>query len=413
MRCPPGERDGTAVTNHNRRPRRSHGDGNESEDMSGQPDTRPVVCQVLHSLCMGGAEVLAARLARNLRSEFRFVFACMDEAGFLADELSRDGFPVHVLQRRPGFDWKLVRRLTRLFRDERVDVVHAHQYAPFVYSSLGRGWRSRRGLLFTEHGRHQPDFPRPKRIWANKFLLRRLDIVVGVGEAVRQALIHNEGLPPDRVRVIYNGIDLTRFDPAAPQRSVVRQELNLAEDDFAVFHVARLDYLKDHATAMRMLGQLGGETANVKLMIVGDGPELGGIERLRDELRLGDRVAFLGLRTDVPRLLQAADALVLTSVSEGIPLTLIEGMAAGLPVVATDVGGVKEVVEDEVTGLLAPAKDAARLAEQLRRVIQNRPWGRQLGQAGRQRAERLFSEPRMHRDYQDAYWQLAQAPRRV
>jgi glycosyltransferase involved in cell wall biosynthesis len=365
-------------------------------------DQRPTVCQVLHSLCMGGAEVLAARLARNMRSEFRFVFACLDEAGFLAEELARDGFPVHVFQRRSGFDRRLVRQLRRLFRDEQVDLVHAHQYTPFLYSSLARGWISPRPLLFTEHGRHQPDFPRPKRIWANKLLLRPKDRVVAVGEAVRQALIANEGLPPKRVAVVYNGVDLTRFDPRAPLREVVRRELGLAEAEFAVFQVARLDYLKDHGTALRMMAQLeAGE--RVRLVLIGDGPERGEIESLRNELHLHGRVTLVGLRTDVPRLLQAADAVLLTSLSEGIPLTLIEAMGAALPVLATRVGGVEEVVIDETTGLLATAKHPVELVAQLRRLSSDRRWSRELGANGRQRAESLFGEPEMHHQYREVY----------
>jgi glycosyltransferase involved in cell wall biosynthesis len=371
--------------------------------MKAEAARRPVICQVLHSLCMGGAEILAARLARNLKSEYRFVFACLDEAGFLADELSREGFPVHAFQRQAGFDWRLVRQLGRLFRSERVDVIHAHQYAPFVYGSLARGWTSGRGVLFTEHGRHQPDYPRPRRIRANKFLLRRRDAVVAVGEAVRQALIQNEGLAPARVQVIYNGIDLNRFDPRAPLRDEVRRELDLSADDAVIVQVARLDYLKDHATALRMMSELRDTLPGMKLLIVGDGPERSGIQALCEELKLCGMVRILGQRTDVPRLLQAADVLLLTSVSEGIPLTLIEGMAAGLAVLATDVGGVSEIVESEVTGLLAPAKDAKRLSEQLQRLLGNRDLRRKMGQAGRARAERMFSEPEMHRHYCELY----------
>lgn len=371
--------------------------------MTDAPDRRPVVCQVLHSLCVGGAEILAARLARNLQAEFRFVFACLDDAGPLAEELSHDGFPVHVFRRRPGFDWRLVRALSRLFRRENVNVIHAHQYAPFAYCALARGWWSRTGILFTEHGRHQPDYPRPKRVWANKFLLRRQDVAIGVGEAVRQALIHNEGLAPQRVKVIFNGIDLTRFDPNAPLHNEIRRKLQLRADEFVVFQVARLDYLKDHATGLKMMERLRQAGLPVKLVIIGDGPERPTIERLRTEWRLEASVQLLGQCRDVPQLIQAADALVLTSVSEGIPLTLIEGMAAGLPIVATDVGGVSEVVESEVTGLLAPAKEDAQLAAHLTRLVQDRAWGRRLGQAGRCRAERLFSEPEMHRRYREEY----------
>src|SRR5439155_18500964 len=117
--------------------------------------------------------------------------------------------------------------------------------------------------------------------------------------------------------------------------------------------VARLDYLKDHATALRTLECVAGRRPDAHLLLVGEGPERAAIEAQVRERRLGDRVRLLGLRKDIPRLLQAADVFLLTSISEGIPLTLIEAMAAGLPVVSTRVGGVGEGVEDGVTGRLA------------------------------------------------------------
>jgi glycosyltransferase involved in cell wall biosynthesis len=371
--------------------------------MTSPAESRPVVCQVLHALDVGGAEILAARLARQLQDEFRFLFVCLDSAGTLADELARDGFPVHAFQRQPGFDWRLVRQMSRLLRDEQVDVLHAHQYAPFAYCALARGWPARPRIVFTEHGRHQPDYPRPKRIWANKFLMGRNDQAIAVGEAVRQALLQYEGLPPLRVTVIYNGIDLLRFDPQAPLRDTVRKELKLSADDFVLMQVARLDYLKDHGTSLQTVALLKSAGLPVKLVIVGDGPERVKIEKQHAELQLGDSVRMLGQRSDIPRLIQAADALLLTSISEGIPLTLIEGMAAGLPIVATDVGGVSEVVEQEVTGLLAPPRNPQQLSAQIRRLMSDPELRIRYGQAGRQRAERLFSEPEMHRQYREAY----------
>src|SRR2546423_3463873 len=152
------------------------------------------VCQLLHSLNVGGAEVLAARLARRWRGTFRFVFACLDEVGPLGEERRAEGFPVEVLGRKAGLDWGCPLRLARLLRRERVDVLHAHQYTPFFYGLAARlatrfaGSLPRRPILFTEHGRHQPDYPRPKRMLANRLLLSRRDRVVGVRAAVRQAL---------------------------------------------------------------------------------------------------------------------------------------------------------------------------------------------------------------------------------
>src|SRR5947209_3520073 len=131
------------------------------------------VCQVLHTLQVGGAEMLAARLARRLRGRCRFVFACLDGLGTLGEQLRGEGFPVEVVGRRSGLDYRCALRLAKVFRRESVDLVHAHQYTPFFYTLLARLLCRRPPVLFTEHGRHYPDYPRPKRMVVNRLLLER------------------------------------------------------------------------------------------------------------------------------------------------------------------------------------------------------------------------------------------------
>ncbi len=367
----------------------------------------PTVCQVLHSLEVGGAEVLAARLARRLSDRYRFVFACLDDLGPLGQELREEGFSVEVLERRPGLDPGCMRRLAKLWRREDVQLVHAHQYTPFFYAMAGRAWHGQPPIIFTEHGRWFPDHPRRKRILFNRIMLRRTDRVVGVGRAVRQALIDNEGIPAGRVEVIYNGVDVESFDRQALDREAVRGELGLESDDLAIIQVARLDHLKDHATAIRTIQRVAERNENVRLILVGEGPEL---EKIESEIR--DRgaepfVRLLGLRHDVDRLLAAADLFLLTSISEGIPVTLIEAMMAGLPVVSTEVGGVAEVVQPDRTGLLAPSGDDAALADAILRLADDAPLRQQMGRHGRCRAEEVFSEQQMHAAYAACYEEMS------
>jgi glycosyltransferase involved in cell wall biosynthesis len=241
-------------------------------------------------------------------------------------------------------------------------------------------------------------------LFANRLLLEQRDRVVGVGQAVRQALIRNEGIPAGRVGVIYNGIDLAAFANGSHPRTV-RQELGIGDDELLIIQVARLDYLKDHATAVRTLERVL-RWRQARLVLIGEGPEQGMIQELVAQHRLGAYVRLLGLRTDVPRLLAAADLFLLTSRSEGIPLAVIEAMAAGLPVVATQVGGVGEVVEDGRSGLLAPSGDHAALAEQVLRIANDPVLSRRLGQCGRERAWALFSESQMHDRYLQLYQEM-------
>jgi glycosyltransferase involved in cell wall biosynthesis len=367
---------------------------------------QPVICQLLHGLPVGGAEVLAARLARQLRGRLRFVFACLDEVGSLGEQLRAEGLPVHLLGRRPGVDWCCALRLARLLRQERVDLLHAHQYTPFFYGSAARLLSRRPSVLFTEHGRFYPDHPRRKRMVANRLLLERRDRVVGVGRAVRQALIDNEGLPPARVGVIYNGIDPDTFRNGIERRLAVRQEIGVGAGDFLLLQVARLVPQKDHLTSLRTIARVARKRPDARLVLAGDGPQLRLILEFVAARNLSDRVRVLGLRTDVPRLLAAADAVLLTSLSEGVPLTLLEAMAARLPVVATDVTGVGEVVVDGTTGLLAPAGDDEALAERVLRLAGDAELRRQLGRQGRERVEAQFSEAQMLAAYERLYREM-------
>lgn len=376
---------------------------------NGQPRPLPragqklAVCQLLHGLPVGGAEMLAYRLAQRLSGEYRFMFLCLDTLGELGEALRAQGFPVWVLDRRPGLDWRCVLRISRILREERIDVVHAHQYTPFFYAAVARSLGSGTPICFTEHGRHQPDFPRRKRIVFNRLALRQRDRVIGVGETVRQALIVNEGISPTRVGVIYNGIDLASFASEGTDREAVRREIGVDPGDFVVVQVARLDYLKDHPTAIRAIAKAAARNSHIRLILVGEGPERARIEAEVNRLRVGGYVRMLGLRRDVRRILAAADAFLLTSVSEGIPLTLIEAMAAGRPVVSTRVGGVPEVIVEAETGLLAPSGGETLLAEALLQLAADPGLQARMGEAGRQRAYNLFSEEQMHAGYQKLY----------
>jgi glycosyltransferase involved in cell wall biosynthesis len=291
-------------------------------------------------------------------------------------------------------------------RRERVELLHAHQYGPFFYATLARLLYRRPPVLFTEHGRHAPDYRRPKRVFANRMLLEGRDRVVGVGEAVRQALIDNEGIPPRRVGVIYNGVDLSPFATCGDDRRAVRRELGVSGDELVLVQVARLDYLKDHGTALRTVAAAVSRRPDLRLLLVGTGPEQGAIQALVHQYKLERNVRLLGLRTDVARLLSGADVFLLTSISEGIPLTVIEAMAAGLPVVSTGVGGVPEVVADGHSGLLAPAGDHDALAARVCELAADAARRQEMGRRGRARAQAFFAEELMLRRYDRLYREM-------
>src|SRR5262249_46384751 len=153
------------------------------------------------------------------------------------------------------------------------DLIHAHQYTPFFYGAAARLLYRRPPILFTEHGRFHPDYPRRKRMIANRLLLERRDRVAGGGGAGRPGLLRQGGCPPPRVGVVYNGVPLGRFAGNGSDRGAVRRELGLADGDFVAILVARLDPIKDHATAVRAIQEAGKHHPRTRLLLVGDGPE--------------------------------------------------------------------------------------------------------------------------------------------
>ncbi|GAB6186828.1 glycosyltransferase [Thermopirellula anaerolimosa] len=364
--------------------------------MAGRLDSLPIH-QVVHSLAVGGAEVLAARLAAGLLPQYSTRMLCLDESGPLEDRVASVGLHVHVLGRRPGLDRGCARLMRRLQRAERPAAVIAHQFTPFFYAAWARGLRRRPPLVFVEHGRFHPDRPSLARRIFHRIMLGRRDRVVAVGRSVREALIRNEGIPGRKIRVIYNGIAVERFRRNEDARRRIRAEWGLCESDFAVLQVARLDPLKDHRTAVRAAASL--RTENLRWFFVGDGPERSTVEGEITRLDLQDRVHLLGERRDIPELLSAADAFVLTSISEGIPVTVLEAMAAGLPVAATRVGGLPELVREGETGLLVSPGDPRAVANAVKLLMADRRKAEDWGATGRRLAEDRFSESRMHAEY--------------
>ena len=379
------------------------------------------ICQLLHSLNIGGAEVLAAALGERMASaEFRFVYFCLDEEGEMASRLRENGFSVECLHRAPGRDRNCMRRIADLWKKHDVKLVQAHQYTPFFYALSARGFFEKTPpILFTEHGRFFPDLPNWKHKIFNRLRLGRRDRVVAVGESVKEALVRNEGISRGRIQVIYNGISPERF-AKTPERVAaaesLRKSLGVPAWAKIFVHIARLDTIKDHFTSMRAVQEfhrLASEhpehartTEASRLWIVGGGPEEASLRRFITQNSLENRVQMLGPRRDIPEILAAADAFLLTSLSEGIPVTILEALAAGVPVISTDVGGVREILTDETTGLLAPAGDAAKLGRALFRVAFQPGLSETLSRNATNRLLETFTEEKMHAEYEKLFREM-------
>jgi glycosyltransferase involved in cell wall biosynthesis len=364
--------------------------------------TPPVlrVLQVVLSLHPGGTERLVLELARRLRGRVDTAICCLDEAGTWGEAIAAEGVSVTALGRQPGFHPRLGVRVANVASRHRADVVHCHHYSPFVYASVWRLLYGGRRLIFTEHGRLADAPPSRKRRAANTLLAKVPDRVFTVSEDLRRHLVR-EGFPPGRVGVIYNGIDV--LPPAgAEARARARAAFGFTPEECVLVTVARLDPVKDLGTLIDAAARVRRAVPRVRVLVVGEGDERRRLEELTAARDLRDRVVFAGHRDDARALLAGADIFVNSSTFEGVSLTILEAMAASLPVVATAVGGTPEVVTGEA-GMLVPARDGAALAAAIEQLASDPRRRETLGAGGRRRVEETFTLDRMVNDYDDLY----------
>lgn len=340
---------------------------------------------------VAGAEVLVVEMIRRLGARIAPTVFCLDAVGPLGQQLLAEGVPVISFDRKPGLDRSIFMRMAREIRSRGIDVVHAHQYTPFFYSSIAAwlaGTRAR--VIFTEHGRHFPDVVSAKRRITNQLVFNRLaNDITAVCDWSARSLAEKDGFSKDRISVIPNGIDIERYE-ARTSKADLRCSLGLDPDRRYVVIVARFHPVKDHATLIAGFQGVAAARPDVDLLLVGDGPLRPEIEKQIASLALGARVKLVGVRSDVPSWLLASDIFALSSVSEAASITLLEAMACGLPAVVTAVGGNPELVRDGVDGLLVPRGDAAGFTRAFLRLLDSPETSMAMGRSGAARVRQEF-----------------------
>jgi glycosyltransferase involved in cell wall biosynthesis len=350
---------------------------------------RPLrIFHVTGCLDVGGQEKLLVEFARHAdRRRFALHFVSLASRGALACDLEAEGWPVTALDLPPGLWPSMALRLARMFRRDRADVVHTHNERPLIYAAPAARMARVRCVIHTRHGRGVGISGRQR--WLANLAAWAVDRYVCVSDDCARLTLA-QGLSSWRVETLRNGIDTRRFAFRGPCAGGL------------VVTVARLSPEKDVATLLHAAARLARAEPAFRLAIAGDGPCMPELRALTAELRLDEHVQFLGMVRDVAGLLARASMFVLSSISEGVSLTLLEAMACGLPVVATRVGGTPEVVTDE-TGLLVPPSEPEALAGAMRQLIKDTALARRLGEGGRRRVERHFDIRRMVADYEGMY----------
>jgi glycosyltransferase involved in cell wall biosynthesis len=356
---------------------------------------RVKVVHVIHSLSGGGIERRALTVISDLDPRrYASLLVCIDGLGPLAEEASARGIDPIVVGRTRRFDASTVWRLVALLRRERPAIVHGWLSLANVYARVG-GTIARVPVRIAAEGAVVPTL-NSRRLARDAFLDRALgfatDAYVANSDAVAAGL-RQRGVPSSRIVVVRNGVRIP--DAARDEvRAVACEELGAAPGEPLIGMAARLDPdFKDQRTFLRAVAVLVRSGRAVRAAIIGAGTGRSGLERLARELEIADRVVFTGYRLDAARLIGALDVSVMLGFehSEGFSNSVLEAMAAGVPLVATDIPPNREAVENGVHGLLVPARSVDDAASAIAQLLDDRAFAARLGAAARERAAREFS----------------------
>jgi glycosyltransferase involved in cell wall biosynthesis len=351
---------------------------------------------LLTSMPVGGAETLLENLVRRLdRSRFLPELCCLKTLGPLGEQLAAE-IPAVSGMLAGKYDLRVLQRLTAVLRQRRVDALVTVGAGDKMFWGRLAAWRARVPVVISAlHSTGWPDGI--GRL--NRALTPLTDAFVAVAQAHGQHLIQIEGFPADKVRVIPNGVDVARF--AQPHdRAAIRQSLGLPADAPVAGIVAALRPEKDHALFLEVAARVRQRVADARFLIVGDGPERATLETIAAQRKLTDAVHFLGTRADIPQLLAALDVFVLTSRMEANPVSILEAMAAGKPVVAPRVGSIAESVEEGATGFLTAQGNAAEAADRVASLLADRSLAERMGRAGQARVRARWSLEAMVEGYE-------------
>lgn len=340
------------------------------------------------------SDILASALAEK---RHRVIFGCWID-GYIATDAGIS-IPARRIRIRNSGDLRRMLKIIKVLKKDCIDIIianHGREYWPAAVAAKVAGVK----IIFV---RHQTDRLKVTTRWlVNRFV----DKVIAVSGAVKDSLIIS-GIAPEKIETIHNSIVLSRFNPSVIDRDSVRKELGINEKDIVVGSVGKLHIGKGVFDLFSAFRLLSAKYPGLKLLYVGDGPDRGGLEMEAQRLPVKERVVFTGVRQDIERLYAAMDIFVIpSSCDEAFGMVLIEAMAMRKPVIATSVGGLPEIVTNELNGLLVPPKDPGAIAHAISRYIDNAEFSRQIAAEGRKLVEHKFSDKTMGDNFERTLKQI-------
>jgi glycosyltransferase involved in cell wall biosynthesis len=353
------------------------------------------VCHIAHGDLWAGAEVQLAALLEGLAHDSMWeLSAIVLNDGRLVQEIEKIGIPVTVVSEKRHNDLTLFMKIVTQLRRQRPAILHTHKYKDNI---LGVGAAAAAGVstvVRVVHGMTEPfSGIAYAKMWCYELVDRlftstKVSKVIAVSSDIEVSLRKLYGVC--KVVQIHNGINLEKVRVTRDRESV-RNGFGIRPDDYVIGTVGRLTPVKGHEILLRAAGSLVNKIPNIKLLIVGDGPLMPALKQLTDELDMAKKVILAGQRYDVYDLVNCMDVFVLPSIHEGIPMSLLEAMALRRVVVASRVGGIPEVIDHGVNGILVPPGNVTELKQGLERLATNRSFASRLGEAGAAKVEAEFN----------------------
>ena len=328
----------------------------------------PKILFVLQALGTGGSERVVLDIARAIGKDGFNVSVLGITDGSLRKHFEDEGIEVFVGEKQPGLDTKLIARLSQIIRRVRPDIVNTHHFSPLFYSFIGCELSRTTRLVHTEHSRWEMDDL--SWLWKGLIaqLLRRTDAIIGVSKETCAGFKDSLGIPDSKIHLIPNGLDIDRFDRSFDS-GAKRRELGIADGERVIGCIGNLRPEKNQRVLIRAFSIVLKKFPQTRLVFAGRDLMNGSLKGLADGMGLGSKVLFLGARKDVPELYSVLDVFCLPSLYEGMPISILEAMASKVPIVATDVLGIRGIITSDETGLLVKSNDAQALADGIERLL--------------------------------------------
>lgn len=360
------------------------------------------ILHVTFNMGIGGTEQVIRQIIENSdQDRFTHEILCIDgQIGAIGQALKEKSIHIECTQRKAGTDLKLVFFIRNLIKQNKVDVLHCHQYTPYFYGALAAVGLATK-VIFTEHGRFFPDRHNPKRRLINPLLALATDHIIAISKSTADAVAEYEYIPRNKIKVIYNGIG--EIESKSLDRRALLTELDLEESSRYIGTISRLEPIKNQAMMINAFHKAKQMFPDLKLVLIGDGAKMQDLKKLTVSLGIEQDVIFTGFIDNPQRYITLFEIFLLSSFSEGTSMTLLEAMSLSKPCVVTDVGGNSEVIINKESGLVVLDNDVESFSKAIIRLLENKGEQKKFGRAGRTFFEKNFFVQKMISDYQKLY----------